>query len=269
MSILSPDPVESCLIFGAPGCYACISVMDTGYGMDEETAGKIFDPFFTTKEVGKGTGLGMAIVYGNIQQQNGCITIVSEQGKGTTFRIYLPLITEGSKGEHKAPKQEHAPRGTETVLLAEDDKDVRELHGIFLEEAGYTVIKSVDGQDALCKYMAHMAEVDILFTDVIMPKMNGIRLYEEIRKIRPDMKALFISGYTKDIILERGIIEKEFNLVTKPTTSHLASQKDPGNSRLAGFSGVTAGAGLEDWGPNPEFRVRAPYLISFPLRAVQ
>ncbi len=211
--------------FGEPGCYACISVMDTGYGMDEETAGKIFDPFFTTKEVGKGTGLGMAIVYGNIQQHNGCITIVSEQGKGTTFRIYLPLITEGSKGEYKASKLEHAPGGTETVLLAEDDKAVRELHGIFLEEAGYTVIKAVDGQDALCKYMAHMAEVDILFTDVIMPKMNGIRLYEEIRKIRPDMKALFISGYTKDIILERGIIEKEFNLVTKPTTSHLLLKK--------------------------------------------
>ena len=205
--------------FGEPGNYACVSVTDTGHGMDEETRKRIFEPFFTTKEVGKGTGLGMAIIYGIIQQHNGCITVCSEMGKGTTFRIYLPLISEEIKEAHVTQREESPPGGTETILLAEDEVTVRELHKMILEEAGYRVVEAVDGQDAIDKFMEHMAEVDILVTDVIMPKIDGKSLYEEIRKIRPDMKVLFMSGYTKDIIVERGILENLFNYITKPVKS--------------------------------------------------
>ncbi len=205
--------------FGESGNYACISVTDTGHGMDEETRKRIFEPFFTTKEVGKGTGLGMAIIYGIIQQHNGYITVNSETGSGTTFKIYLPLIVEEIKEVHGTRGAEAPPGGTETILLAEDEVTVRELHKMILEEAGYRIIEAVDGQDALDKFLEHRGEVDILATDVIMPKIDGKNLYEKIRKIRPDMKALFMSGYTKDIIVERGILEDESSFMTKPVTS--------------------------------------------------
>jgi CheY-like chemotaxis protein len=206
--------------FGNSGDYACVTVSDTGQGMDEETKKRIFEPFFTTKEVGKGTGLGMAIIYGIIKQHNGYISVYSERGKGTTFKIYLPLISDGIREEQWTPESEPAPGGTETVLLAEDDEAVRELHMVILEEAGYRVIEAVEGVDALEKFTEQMAEVDMLATDVIMPRMNGKSLYEEIRKIRPDMKVLFMSGYTKDIIVERGIIDDACGVVTKPVNPH-------------------------------------------------
>jgi two-component system cell cycle sensor histidine kinase/response regulator CckA len=205
--------------FGEPGNYACVSVTDTGHGMDEETTKRIFEPFFTTKEVGKGTGLGMAIIYGIIQQHNGCITVCSETGKGTTFRIYLPLIVEEIKEVHGTRKAEALPRGTETVLLVEDEVTVRELHKMILEGAGYRIVEAVDGQDALDKFMEQMSEVDIVVTDVIMPKIDGKKLYEEIRGICPDMKVLFMSGYTKDVIVERGVLEDEFSFINKPAKS--------------------------------------------------
>jgi PAS domain S-box-containing protein len=135
--------------FGEPGNYACISVADTGHGMDEETRKRIFEPFYTTKEVGKGTGLGMAIIYGIIKQHNGYINFYSEPDRGTTFRIYLPLIAGEEIEDHDAQNTEPPAGGTEIILLAEDDETVRELHTIILEEAGYTVIEAVDGQDAL------------------------------------------------------------------------------------------------------------------------
>ncbi|MRR06088.1 MAG: PAS domain S-box protein [Deltaproteobacteria bacterium] len=205
--------------FGEPGSYACISVTDTGHGMDEETRKRIFEPFFTTKEVGKGTGLGMSIIYGIIQQHNGCISVSSEMGKGTTFRIYLPRIAEEIKEVHGTLAPEAPPGGTETILLAEDEVTVRELHKMILEGAGYKIVEAVDGEDALDKFMEHMADVDILVTDVVMPKIDGKILYEKIRKIRPDMNVLFMSGYTKDIIVERGILDDEFSYITKPVKS--------------------------------------------------
>lgn len=210
---------------GEPGAYACITVSDTGEGMDEETRERIFDPFFTTKEVGKGTGLGMAIIYGIIQQHDGYISIESEKGRGTTFKIYLPLIVEVIKEEQGVLDAEPPPGGTETVLLAEDDAPVRELHRMMLEETGYTVIEAVDGQDALDKFLEHNEEIDILATDMVMPRMNGKSLYEEIRKVRPDMKVLFMSGYTKEMILERCNMEDEFSVLTKPITQHKLLRK--------------------------------------------
>jgi DNA-binding NtrC family response regulator len=161
----------------------------------------------------------MAIIYGIIQQHNGYITVYSEKERGTTFRIYLPLIVEEIKEVHGTREAEPPPGGTETILLAEDEVTVRELHKMILQEAGYKIVEALDGRDALDKFMERQAEVDILATDVVMPKNDGKSLYEEIRKIRPDMKVLFMSGYTKDIIVERGILEDEFSYMTKPVTS--------------------------------------------------
>jgi two-component system, cell cycle sensor histidine kinase and response regulator CckA len=204
---------------GNPGDYACISVSDTGHGMDEETQKKIFEPFFTTKEVGKGTGLGMAIIYGIVKQHDGYINVYSEPDKGTTFKIYLPITGGEMKGVPSAEMVEPIVGGMETVLLAEDDVTVRELHRMILEGAGYTVIEAINGQDALEKFLEHGAEIDILVTDVIMPKIDGKKLYEEIKKASPDKKVLFMSGYTKDIVIDRGILEDEFCFLTKPATS--------------------------------------------------
>ncbi|HOP40764.1 MAG TPA: ATP-binding protein, partial [Geobacteraceae bacterium] len=205
--------------FGKPGSYAVITVSDTGHGMDKKTLEKIFEPFFTTKETGKGTGLGMAIIYGIVKQHNGYITVESEKGKGTKFSIYLPLVIEDGREERMASEAEALPRGTETILLVEDDETVRELHRMMLEEAGYRVITAVDGQDALDKFDTRQLEVDLLVTDVIMPRMDGKRLFEEIRAVRSDIRALFISGYTKDVFVARGILDEEFSFIMKPVSS--------------------------------------------------
>ncbi len=220
--------------FGEPGEYACISVADSGRGMDEETRRKLFEPFFTTKEVGKGTGLGMAIIYGVVKQHNGYISVYSEPGRGTTFRIYLPLIAGEVAVVPETRDKDPIASGTETILLAEDDASVRELHKTILETAGYEVIEAVDGQDALDRFMGHPKAVDMLITDVIMPKIDGKRLYQEIEKIRPDMGVLFMSGYTRDIVIERGILDHEWNFLAKPVRSadllrkvrHILDQKD-------------------------------------------
>jgi CheY-like chemotaxis protein len=205
--------------FGEPGEYACISVADSGHGMDEETKRKIFEPFFTTKEVGKGTGLGMAIIYGIVKQHNGYINVCSEPDRGTTFCIYLPL-TNGESGE--TPEQDRTEPitgGTETILLVEDDDSVRELHKMILEAAGYEVIEALDGQDALDRFMRHPAAVDLLVTDVIMPRIDGKKLYQEIGKVRAEVRALFMSGYTRDIVIGRGIADDEWNFLAKPVRS--------------------------------------------------
>lgn len=202
--------------FGEPGRYGCITITDTGHGMDREIRDRIFEPFFTTKEPGKGTGLGMAIIYGIVKQHNGYITVDSEPGRGTVFHVFLPLIAAVEQAEPEPGIHEPPPGGTETILLAEDDATVRELHCMILEEAGYTIIEAEDGQDALDKFGAHQSEIDILVTDVIMPKIDGKRLYEEIRKIRPEIKVLMMSGYTNDVFVERGILEDEYRFLTKP-----------------------------------------------------
>lgn len=205
--------------FGEPGDYACISVADSGHGMDEETRRKIFEPFFTTKEVGKGTGLGMAIIYGVIKQHNGYISVYSEPERGTTFRIYLPLIASEKLRTLEAQVAEPISGGTETILLVEDDASVRELHKMILESAGYQVIEAFDGQDALERFMSHPSAIDILITDVIMPRIDGKRLYQEVEKIRPGIGVLFMSGYTRDIVIGRGILDHELNFLAKPVRS--------------------------------------------------
>ena len=203
--------------FGKEGEYALISLTDTGAGMDRETREKIFEPFFTTKEVGKGTGLGLSMVYGIIKQHEGYINVYSEPGRGTTFRIYLPLI-EAKAEEIKPEVIQPIETGTETVLLAEDETAVREFTKKMLEEYGYKVITAIDGQDAINKFKAHKNEIQLVLLDVIMPNRNGKEAYEEIKKIRPDIKVLFMSGYPADIIQKHDIIEKGFAYIEKPAS---------------------------------------------------
>jgi signal transduction histidine kinase/CheY-like chemotaxis protein len=197
------------------GWYGVVCVSDTGVGMDEGTRKQIFEPFFTTKEVGKGTGLGLSIVYGTIKQHNGTINVYSETGKGTTFKIYLPLIA--AAGEAVQPKAEARPAGgNETILLAEDENDVRVLITHVLRDAGYRVIEAATGEDAVKTFAGHADGISLLISDVIMPKMNGKDAYVQIKKIRPDIKALFISGYTADIIKSEGILEEGLPFLSKP-----------------------------------------------------
>ena len=201
--------------YGEPGSYALLTISDTGGGMDEATRRRIFEPFFTTKEVGKGTGLGLSMVYGIIKQHYGYITVASEPGKGTVFSIYLPLVagTEPAK-EKMAPAAEQ--QGGETVLLAEDDRDVRRLTKMVLENFGYRVIEAVDGEDAVAKFNEQNAAIDLLVFDVIMPKKSGKDAYLAIRQTRPDIKVLFTSGYTADIIHQKGILDPGMVFIMKP-----------------------------------------------------
>jgi PAS domain S-box-containing protein len=201
--------------YGKPGSYAVISFSDTGEGMDETTCKKVFEPFFTTKEVGKGTGLGLSIVYGILKQHDGFINVYSEPGNGTTFKIYLPLI-HAEVAVSPAGKEEILEGGTETILVADDDASLRELSEKFLVMFGYTIITAVDGLDALAKFRENRDKIDLVILDVIMPKMNGKDAFDEMRKINSDVKAIFISGYTGEIIHKRGILDQTLVFVSKP-----------------------------------------------------
>jgi two-component system cell cycle sensor histidine kinase/response regulator CckA len=201
--------------YGKPGFYALISVEDTGLGMDDKTKERIFEPFFTTKEVGKGTGLGLAMVYGIIKQHNGYINVYSEPRKGSIFKIYLPLIK--SKVEEAEPVAHPVLKGgTETVIVAEDDAQVRELIKEVLEGLGYKVMEAEDGEDALKVFNENKDRIQLLILDVVMPKKNGKEVYNEIGKVRPDIKAIFISGYNADIIHQKGILEEGLDFISKP-----------------------------------------------------
>lgn len=201
--------------YGKPGLYAVVSVADTGTGMDEKTRERIFEPFFTTKDVGKGTGLGLSIAYGIIRQHNGYINCDSETGKGTTFKAYLPLA-ESVCGKTESSAGIVLLHGSETVLVAEDDSDVREVTRDILEEFGYKVIEATDGEDAVNKFIENKDRIGFLLFDVKMPKKNGKEAYDEIKKIRPDIKALFLSGYAEDIINKERLHEDGINIMTKP-----------------------------------------------------
>jgi PAS domain S-box-containing protein len=205
--------------YGEPGSYACITVRDTGTGMNEETKRKLFEPFFTTKEVGKGTGLGLSVVYGIVKQHNGYINVYSEPGTGTEFKIYLPVVESAVVGvEEESPQPTVLIGGTGTVLLAEDNADIRELIKIVLEDCGYDVIDAVDGNDAIEKFMQNKEKIRLLLLDVIMPGKNGKEVYDAAREVSPETRVLFLSGYTEDIINKTGVIERGVKLVSKPVT---------------------------------------------------
>jgi PAS domain S-box-containing protein len=203
--------------YGKIGAYALISISDTGEGMDEKTRERIFEPFFTTKEVGKGTGLGLSIVYGIIKQHEGYIDVYTAPKQGTTFNIYLPL-TEDKIAIEKSGIPPSNIRGIETILLAEDDKDVRVLIKGFLEEYGYKVIEAADGEDAINKFIRFKESIQFLLLDVIMPKKNGKETFEKIQMMKPGIKALFMSGHSNDIIHKEGIPEESLTLIMKPVS---------------------------------------------------
>jgi polar amino acid transport system substrate-binding protein len=199
-----------------PGRYAVLTVSDSGCGMDEISRQRIFEPFYTTKEVGKGTGLGLAIVYGIVKQHNGFINVYSEPGLGSTFRIYLPIhISEQTDSEANIEPVPQPQGGGETILLAEDDADVRTLVVTVLAGYGYKVIQAVDGEDAIAKFAAN-SDISLVLMDMIMPQMDGKTASDEISRLRPGVKILYSSGYTADFIQKRCAFEKEIELVMKP-----------------------------------------------------
>jgi PAS domain S-box-containing protein len=200
--------------YGQEGTYVLISVSDTGCGMDKETKEKIFDPFFTTKDVGKGTGLGLSIVYGIIKQHNGYIEVQSEPDHGTTFYIYLPAVK--TKTEEVNPASPAVRRGTETILLAEDNTMVRDLAKEVLAASGYSVIEAANGEDAIHAFAGQKDAIALMILDVVMPKKNGKEVYEEVRKTCPDIKVLFMSGYTGDVVLDKGVHGDAANFIAKP-----------------------------------------------------
>jgi PAS domain S-box-containing protein len=206
--------------YGSPGIYALIEVSDEGSGMDEETVKRIFEPFYSTKEVGKGTGLGLSIVYGIIKKHNGYINCYSEPGKGSVFTIYLPAIRETADLPY-TPPQPRLAGGTETILLAEDDAAVRKITRDLLEEHGYRVIEAVDGEDALARFRKHWEEVHLLMLDVIMPKLNGKEVYDEISRMRPDIKVIFTSGYSAEIVQQKGMLDEGTICLPKPISQQV------------------------------------------------
>lgn len=203
--------------YGEKGKYACISVEDTGTGMDAEVLERIFDPFFTTKEVGKGTGLGLSIVYGIVKQSNGYIDVCSKPGKGTRFRVFLPIINAtATTVESSTSIPVKMCKGL--ILLAEDDDEVRIFNAGLLREFGYEVEEAIDGVDAVERFLQRKNAVDLVILDVVMPKMNGKDVYDRLNRIRPDVKVLFTSGYTPETISKKGILEENHHFLEKPHT---------------------------------------------------
>jgi two-component system, cell cycle sensor histidine kinase and response regulator CckA len=195
-----------------------LAVTDNGSGMDAATQAHIFEPFYTTKEKGKGTGLGLATVYGIVKQSGGYIWVYSEPGRGTTFKIYLPKIEEEVPGEtfDRRPDSSAVPRGSEVVLLVEDEKGVRELARQYLEMTGYTVLEAEDGHTALELSGMHSGPIHLLLTDVVMPGISGRELAERISRLRPGIKILYMSGYTDQAVVHHGILENDAVLLQKP-----------------------------------------------------
>jgi PAS domain S-box-containing protein len=199
-----------------PGHYVMLAVSDSGCGMDAQTQARIFEPFFTTKEVGKGTGLGLATVYGIVRQSEGSIWVYSEVGRGTTFKIYLPFVDASVPQVVTKTENDELLRGTETVLLVEDEEVVREMATEILRDCGYHVLKAHHPQEALDLAADYEGEIHLMLTDVVMPLMSGRQLAEQLMPVRPDMKVLYMSGYTDDAIVHHGVLEEGTAFIAKP-----------------------------------------------------
>jgi two-component system cell cycle sensor histidine kinase/response regulator CckA len=200
------------------GPHVMLAVTDSGVGMDKETQAQVFEPFFTTKDKGKGTGLGLSIVFGIVKQNGGHIWLYSEPGKGTTFKVYFPRTDETANPISSQPPGSEDLRGSETVLLVEDDEQVRAVARGILRRSGYTVLEAPGPGEALLVVEKYSGKIELLITDVVLPRMNGPELAERIRKSRPDMKVLFMSGYTDEAIIQHGILDSGVTFLQKPIT---------------------------------------------------
>jgi CheY-like chemotaxis protein len=201
-----------------PGRYVMLAVSDNGSGMDAVTQKHVYDPFFTTKELGKGTGLGLSTVYGIIKQSGGSIWLYSEVGKGTTFKIYLPRIEEGAASETTADQPTELVGGSETILLVEDEAMVRTLTRDNLRDFGYEVMEASNGEEALTICSQHDGAIDLVLTDVVMPLMSGRELIDRLKATCPDIKTLYMSGYTDDAIVHHGVLDADTQFLEKPFT---------------------------------------------------
>jgi len=216
------DPAPESL---PPGRYLTLEVGDTGEGMDEGTLSHIYEPFFTTKARGKGTGLGLSTVYGIVQQNGGEIQVSSQPGRGSTFRIYLPVFQAAARERAQPPPPRGTARGVETILLVEDEAGVRQLAQEMLRQQGYAVHEAEGGSQALQLFQQHATSIDLLLTDVVMPQMSGRELAEHLLAARPDLKVLYMSGYTNDVIARHGLLDSATALLQKPFTQESLGRK--------------------------------------------
>ena len=208
-----------------PGPFVLLSVSDTGCGMSDEVKQRLFEPFFTTKPVGRGTGLGLATVFDIVKRSGGCIEVSSEPGQGSTFKIHLPRAAKSDVAQRDPRPSGPLPLGRETILLVEDEAHVRALAGSFLKRLGYLVLVATNGHDALKVANEWDAPIDLLFTDVVMPRMNGRELAERLRHVRPLTKVRYSSGYTDDIIVHHGVVQAQLDLIAKPYSIQSLARK--------------------------------------------
>jgi PAS domain S-box-containing protein len=208
-----------------PGHYVMLVVSDTGIGMDKETREHIFEPFFTTKEVGKGTGLGLSTIYGIVKQNNGFIWVYSEPGKGTTFKVYLPRVKEDTEPEEKEQTSVAELGGSETVLIVEDDDSLRNLAQKALQSYGYRVLVAENGEDALRICKEHEGPIHLMITDVVMPKMGGREAADLLQPFYPQIKVIYMSGYTDNAIVRHGVLKPGLNFLEKPFTPEGLARK--------------------------------------------
>jgi CheY-like chemotaxis protein len=208
-----------------PGSYVMLAVSDTGTGMTPQVRQRIFEPFFTTKELGKGTGLGLSTVYGIVKQSEGYIWVYSEVAVGTSFKVYLPRVDAPADASHANQPSRSAYRGTETVLLVEDEDGVRALVRQVLHKHGYTVLEARHGGEALLHCERHKGNIELLLTDVILEQMSGTELAARLASVRPDMKVLYISGYTDDAIVHHGVLNQGTHFLQKPFTTESLAKK--------------------------------------------
>lgn len=210
----------------APGNYAMLAVSDTGIGMDDETIAHVFDPFFTTKDIGKGTGLGLSTVYGVVKQHKGSICVYSEKNHGSVFKVFLPLSVEAREMNEKIdPAADILSHGNETILLVEDNEMVQKLARAMLESLGYSVITAKNPDHCIELASEYNRSISLLLTDVIMPEMNGKVLFEQLQHIIPELKVIFMSGYTSNVIVHQGVLDENINFIQKPFSLHTLSRK--------------------------------------------